>query len=307
MTGIDFTEIPCANIGSGVQDTFELFARDFISEILGFKIISQPNRGADEGKDILVEEIQYGTLSESRVRWLVSCKHLAHSGKSVSESDEQNISDRVRQHKADGFLGFYSTIPSSGLGKRLEAFESDFKVRVFDGRKIESCLLDSRNEVLLKRYFPKSFAAWIQEPITPALLLSEYEPLPCKICGKDLLEHKKDGLVLFVRDMEKYEIEDVVCVCRGECDRKYDASLRSRGYISGWEGIDDFSIPTIFLKRQMALINNLFYKKALMSFSENAIEAYKDVLIAISQLVMRNRTDEEWERVLSLEQIPEGL
>lgn len=110
MSIIDFKEIPPANSGNGDQDSFELFARDFVVEILGLKIISQPNRGADGGKDFLAEEIQSGTISETHIRWLVSCKHFAHSGKSVSDSDEQNILDRVHQHMADGFIGFYSTI-----------------------------------------------------------------------------------------------------------------------------------------------------------------------------------------------------
>ena len=83
MPCINFCEIPEAHIASGNQDSFELFARDFLTEILSFEILSEPSRGADGGKDILAEERQLGTLSENRTIWLVSCKHKAHSGKSV--------------------------------------------------------------------------------------------------------------------------------------------------------------------------------------------------------------------------------
>ena len=66
MPCIDFREIPEAHVASGNQDSFELFARDFLTEILNFKILSEPSRGADGGKDILAEEIQFGTLSTNR-------------------------------------------------------------------------------------------------------------------------------------------------------------------------------------------------------------------------------------------------
>lgn len=61
-------------------------------------------RGADLGKDLVVEEARFGVLGESVVRWLVSCKHFAHSGRAVSPDDERNIRERVEAHKCHGFL-----------------------------------------------------------------------------------------------------------------------------------------------------------------------------------------------------------
>ncbi len=307
MAILDFKEIPSANGGSGDQDSFELFARDFAKEILGLEIISEPNRGADGGKDFLAEEIQNGTISESRIRWLVSCKHFAHSGKSVSDTDEQNILDRIRQHNARGFIGFYSTIASSGLGNRLDALKQDNLITVFDGKEIERRLLNSRNTLLLERYFPVSYAAWKVKSSTPTLLLSEYQPLRCVVCGKDLLSNKNNGLIIFAQKFETREIYDVVGVCRGQCDRAYEAYLKSKGYGTGWEDISDFTLPTIYLKKQMALINNLFYHKSREVFTEHGIEAYKTILIALSQLVLRDRTEEEWERILELNALPDWL
>ncbi len=74
MPRLDFKEIPQANLASGEQDTFELFARDFL-ETLGYEIISEPNRGADSGKDLIVLETRIGIGGKSFVKWLVSCKH----------------------------------------------------------------------------------------------------------------------------------------------------------------------------------------------------------------------------------------
>ena len=56
---IDFKEIARANTGNGNQDSFELFARDFLNT-LGYIIISEPSRGADGGKDLIVKEIRKG-------------------------------------------------------------------------------------------------------------------------------------------------------------------------------------------------------------------------------------------------------
>ncbi|TCN75720.1 restriction endonuclease [Shewanella fodinae] len=94
MTVLDFKEIPEAHIATGEQDTFELFARDFL-DFIGYKIITNPDRGADGGVDLIVEESRTGVGGETIIRWLVSCKHKAHSGKSVTPTDDANIRDRV--------------------------------------------------------------------------------------------------------------------------------------------------------------------------------------------------------------------
>ncbi len=71
MPVLDFKEIPEAHKATGFQDTFELFARDFLS-LIGYKIISHPNRGADGGADLIVEEKRTGVGGETIVKWLVS-------------------------------------------------------------------------------------------------------------------------------------------------------------------------------------------------------------------------------------------
>src|SRR5690242_19978493 len=82
MAALDFKEIPEAHLASGLQDTFELFARVFLA-FLGYQVEGNPSRGADGRKDVVVVEKRSGVGGETRVRWLVSCKHKAHSGASV--------------------------------------------------------------------------------------------------------------------------------------------------------------------------------------------------------------------------------
>jgi len=149
---IDFTEITDS-------ETWELFARDFLSE-LGFHIETSPDRGADAGKDILVSEELTGNLNRYRFRWLVSCKHNAASGKAVNENDEQNILERVRAFEADGFVGFYSTVPSAALNTRLRMLRDNGQIRdfrIFDHKLIENHLIRVGYSLLLMRYFPRSY------------------------------------------------------------------------------------------------------------------------------------------------------
>lgn len=154
---IDFTEIPKANKGGKHQDRFELFARDFLRAI-GYKIIRGPDRGADGNKDIIISEATVGIGgNETTTKWLVSCKHHAHSGKSVADKDEPNIIDRVTQHKCKGFMGVYSTLPSSGLSNRLYGIRKKVPSVIFDSARIEEMIFNCKQkEQLLLRYFPKS-------------------------------------------------------------------------------------------------------------------------------------------------------
>jgi hypothetical protein len=131
MPVLDFKEIPSAKAGSD-RDQFELFAREFLQNA-GLSVIVGPDRGADAGRDLVVEEIRTGIVGETRVRWLVSCKHKAHSGNSVTPDDEQDIQDRVNTHDCQGFIGFYSTIMSSGLAAKLNAPRLLFSVKCLSG------------------------------------------------------------------------------------------------------------------------------------------------------------------------------
>jgi hypothetical protein len=195
MPALDFREIPEAHKGTGLQDTFELFARDFLAHI-GYTIIQGPDRGQDGGKDILVKEIRKGIGGESEIKWLVSCKHKAHSGSSTGVTDEIDIPGRVAANGCDGFIGFYSTLPSSGLTTQLEGLKSRFDYQIYDREKIEKDLLSSSEGIkLAKRYFPKSISEYLKNNPKPEKFFWKYPNLTCEYCGENLLEPKKSGLL----------------------------------------------------------------------------------------------------------------
>jgi hypothetical protein len=177
---LDFTEIPEAHLASGKQDSFELFARDFFN-YLGFEISSGPDRGMDGGRDLIVLEKRTGVGGETKIRWLVSCKHKAHTGKSVLVTDEQDILERVESNSCNGFIGFYSTLPSSPLINKLQGLTNKIEHIIYDREKIEECLLKSNEgKILAKRYFNNSIHKWEKENPEPAILFDENSSLKCR-------------------------------------------------------------------------------------------------------------------------------
>lgn len=168
MAALDFKEIPMANKGSGEQDHFELFARDFFA-FMGYKILAGPDRGIDGGRDLILEETRTGVGGDSKVKWLVSCKHTAHSGKSVRIHEEKNILDRVTSNSCNGFIGFYSMLPSSGLTNMLDGLKDRIESQIYDSGIIERNLLNSpKGTNIVMRYLPKSFEKWQNQKSRPA-------------------------------------------------------------------------------------------------------------------------------------------
>ena len=177
---IDWTEIADG-------DAWELFARDFLVA-KGYVIEVGPSRGADGGKDLLVSEQLKGIASSRKFTWLVSCKHQATSRSSVSPKNESDVLDRVKQHKADGFIGFYSTIASTGLVNRLDALKNSGDISdylVYDNQIIEGHFVRQGMSKVAMQHFPVGYAAL--RPIQT--ILSEYEPLKCEVCDKDVPDY----------------------------------------------------------------------------------------------------------------------
>lgn len=294
-------------------DDWELFARDFLRE-LGLTIESPPDRGADRGKDILALETPQGPIHNQPFRWLVSCKHFAGSDRSVSETrDELNILERLRDFSADGFLGFYSTIASSGLNARLRELRKNGDIRdyeIFDHRRIETELLRIGLSPTLWRYFPDS-AAQIR-PLHE--VLGEYLPIPCDVCDRDLLEamyrEEYSGLVgrIDVHDDKTGEVrvEDLYFACKGACDRTLRERYRTRYKTTcPWKDLSDLVIPAELLRWIMATLNQLRDPKYV--FSDRAFEREKTLIMALSQKVFREMTEVERERLSNLAALPPGV
>lgn len=293
---IDFSEIPDDG------EEWELFARDFLQEF-GFYIEQSPDRGPDGGKDILVTERLHGNLGNYEFRWLVSCKHFAKSKKSVQEKDEINIQERLTSYNADGFIGFYSTLASSGLNTRLSQLRANGKIkdfRIFDHKLIENYLLRIGYSSLMMRYLPNSYKAF--SPLR--LVYEEFNPLKCHACGREILEamyeKQYQGIVIFLRDYadEVTHIKEVYWCCKGSCDQSLKEKKETPGWATSWEDIGDLITPIYFLDWVFTILNVI--RSGKDQYTDSAYESLKYFIAAISQKVLREMTEKEKERAHDL-------
>jgi hypothetical protein len=292
---IDFQEI-------SDSEEWELFSRDLLVG-MGFFIESAPDRGADAGKDLLVSEQLPGRIGNYRYTWLVSCKHYAKSGHAVNEADEPNMLERVEVHRADGFIGFYSTLPSAGLNTRLRALRDRGSIkdyRIFDRELIESYLLRVGFSTLLIRYFPSSYRK--VKPLHE--VYSEYLPLYCEACGQDILQRLflgKSGIFAYLKPRKgnRYRyVEDVYWACKGRCDDTLEKEYFERGLITSWQEISEMATPVGFLQYTFALLNDI--RGGKRKFSDAAFEKTKNYIYAIAQKALRETDEAERNRMVDL-------
>lgn len=314
MPALDFKEIPEAHKGSGEQDTFEQFCSDFFQG-LGYQVTTPPGRGADGGKDMILTEVRKGISGTTQIRWLVSCKHKAHSGASVGVNDEQ-IKDSMEAYKCTGFIGFYSTLASSALIEKVERM-ANIDSQFFSSENIEKELLKN-NLFLAKRYFPVSFKIWSEENPESAKVLINDDPFSCHSCGKELgkdnlkfinLPEEKveiDGLVVSrVEDggfgivhtwhkeveteaREVTKIRNVYVCCNGYCSRTLVKHYHTDDYLLSWVKLDQYFSPALYLKQCVSFCNRLNDPK--FEFSKEAFNQQKALLIKSFPYVARKPT-----------------
>jgi hypothetical protein len=296
MAILDYREIPEAHKGSGLQDTFEQFAGEFL-ELLGMRLVERASRGADAGKDLAAVEVRRGKLGKSSIQYLVSCKHKAFSGKAVSPTDEQDIDDRIKRNGCDGFLGIYSTLATSNLQDKLRSL--GFEYQIFDNRRIERELLrTSEGLALAKRYFPLSIRQWVTENPSPVLLFGELQLVECEICGRDLLGKIKPpgflggvlGYCVKADQLHDPEptIVDLCWYCKVKCMRKMEQRLKGKSLVEdGWDDVHDYLHPTRFLS---LLLSNFELVSQMNSFARHKFERF---VTSAFQCVSRELTFEE--------------
>ncbi|MFN3701839.1 MAG: restriction endonuclease [Alphaproteobacteria bacterium] len=291
---IDFKEIQ-----DGEQ--WEFFARDFLSQE-GLVIEIPPSRGADGGKDLIVSEQLNGRIASEKFTWLVSCKHFAVRGVSVGVSDEDSILERVKQHSSGGFMGFYSTVPSTALITRLDSLVRNGDLRaytIFDSKRLEATFIEKGMSSLAIRYFPTSYKSF--RPIQQ--FLKDYVPLKCDVCGEDVLRQsltkKYNANILFPLKSGDPSRDHVYVVCKKDCDQTLtDRIFSATGCITEWQDLEDLTNPLGYLRSVMGYMNVLHSGE--LRFSKSAHDKIKEIYISVGQRTMREATQEDKDRVRDL-------
>lgn len=126
----------------------------------------QGRHEADGGRDLICVERRQSYFVDDEKRWLIQCKHNAHSGKSVGVNDIDDIVASCVQHSCTGYVLVCSTYPSSAAVNRLEGITAaplpKIDATYWDAVKIEHLLSTPRNWTVAQRFFPKSanHAGW---------------------------------------------------------------------------------------------------------------------------------------------------
>jgi hypothetical protein len=109
--------------------------------------------------------------------------------------------------------------------------------------------------------------------------------------------------------VEGHSYVDFHFACKGECDRMMEARIRARhaarGRVySGWDDIPDLTIPTVFIKKVMAVINGLAGGD---QYESEALDKLKTLLLSTFPSVSRHLTDEDQDKIRWLQRIPSYL
>lgn len=175
-------------------DQWEWFAADFLIDI-GYELVSTPSRGPDGGKDL--------TVGRNGVTYLVSCKHFLLSNKTVGRGDEESILERMVEHSATGFIGFYSTYLSTGLQNRLDALNNaGTPVIVYENNAISNHLPHIHSFVLQKYGLPNNIKYCMNVSVY------DYKTLPCINCSKDIIEDQNISAsmaLVYLNDSQELE------------------------------------------------------------------------------------------------------
>ena len=150
---IDFRELVSLVEGEGLEQ---------LARLLGEELGLQPDpsgRGHDGGRDMFFTS-HFDNPLKIHIRWLVSCKDLALSGRSVNEADIPSPETKMRQHGARGYLLVTTTTISTGAKAMLDGLvqSGEWFTDVWDNARLTQWLLKPGNDALLRQFFPNSHA-----------------------------------------------------------------------------------------------------------------------------------------------------
>ena len=138
----------------------------------------------------------------------------------------------------------------------------------------------------------------------PSNLLGNYEPLICECCGIDVLKNGTEAIIGFVQK-ENDVIENIYVACKGDCDKKIQEKLRKKEFYSSWNSINDLLIPYKYLEFNIAIMNQL--RNSEKEYKDEAFNKLKEIIVSLSQFVMKDQNPEDFERIKMLNFIPDGL
>ncbi len=213
-------------------EDFELLCRDVL-ESIGAKIVSEPTRGPDQKKDLIIEvESQDPLGNKSTLKYLVQCKHKAHSGKSVYENEIGDFRSACLVHKTHGYFLITSTIASTTVATNLNAENErgHLKTIIWDGRKLEEKIESSPKSAQITATYNLKERIDITYDELKRILLGEYH-LPFTF-EHEVLENDLKGLIFKAEHLDdqykkKVELSGYFCT-DSTIDDEYIDNLKNK-------------------------------------------------------------------------------
>jgi len=137
-------------------EVFEYMCEDLL-RAQGFTVTSRPARGPDGAKDMIAKRYYTDDMGVTEEQiYLVECKHLSNSGRSVYDSDIGNFQANLSFHQANRYLLITSTLPSETVKNQLQGVSDDpsipFKALFWAKTDLMKHLLKYTD--ILRKYFP---------------------------------------------------------------------------------------------------------------------------------------------------------
>jgi hypothetical protein len=125
--------------------------------------------------------------------------------------------------------------------------------------------------------------------------------------------HKNGGIIVIVsdtryleeNDFKQEKIIDVYYSCKGKCDHFIENHYRSKGLMTKWEDISDIIIPLKYLSWNIAILNGIRSNRT--NYDDIAFKNLKFFIIKISQITLKQQTEEQIERLRLLSMLPKGI
>lgn len=133
-------------------------------------------------------------------------------------------------------------------------------------------------------------------------IFTDMPQLKCEFCGKNLLDDKNNGnFIVFRETDEGKKYKSIRYACK-EHDSIVTSNAKKEGLQdAGWDDLDDLLIPTIWIKKLMAFVNEMYESRELVS--DEYFCDVKQMFLNTFPYVARQMSQKELERISALLQI----
>lgn len=133
----------------------------------------------------------------------------------------------------------------------------------------------------------------------PVRIFSDDPELKCEYCGTDLLNDGNHGnYIVFKSSNDDGKFASIKYACKEHNSKVTEIAKLQNLIDCGWDDVDDLLIPTIWIKKLMAFMNELYESRE--SINEEYFDNVKNLFLNTFPYVTREMSKEELNRISKL-------